>query len=191
MKSLPTLLAVGLCALGLSAFGDSNLVSGVGTGTGASNSVYVVTAARGGTPVVEYLNATTDKAGSEVQFWTAGTGVLVSLGSVSGTNLVSAGGFTAADTVLIRAVGADLYQKATVSSATATNLVLTGTLTSALSAGDVVYKLTAGAKIPVGAATISVLGPCYAGQPGLPLALSIVVATTNTCSINLVTASLR
>lgn len=186
----PVGVAFSLFALSLS-LAAQTFVSGTGDANGTTNTVYVASAARGGTPVVEYLSATSDVATAAVQFWTAGPSVLVTAES-SGTNVVTSGGtnsFAANDAILLRALGSDQYQKTTVGLVTATNITTLSALARTLSAGDVIYKLTAGGKIPVGVGTVSVVGVSWAGQAGKPLVLTLT-GNTN-CSINTVTVANR
>lgn len=196
VRSLPVqfLAAVLLTAILLMSFpGDARAQTwGAGTGSsnGTSNTVYVIPAGNGGTPVVEYLSATSDLAGTVVQFYSAGTPITVT-GASSGTNIVAVGtgNVTAADKILLRAVGTDLYQLTTVGTVSSTNVTTLNTLTRSLAAGDVLYKLTAAGKLPLGAATVSVVGPAWVGDKGKPVAM-VVTGTTN-ANINSVTFTYR
>lgn len=191
--SFPTLI---LCALAFIfpalAYG-ATYSSGQGDANGTASTAYVASAARSGTPVLQYLSASSDLSTSKVTIYTAGPSVLVTgTSAASGTNIVTAGGtntFTTGDVIVLRSVGADLYQKTTVGVVTATNITTGSALTRALSAGDVLYKMTADATIPVGAATVSVLGDSYAGGLGGPL-LFICDGTTN-ARLNTVTVAYK
>lgn len=157
-----------------------------GTATGATNAAFVASANRSGQPVVSYIVATSDLVGSTIQFWSAGSSVPVTATSAaSQTTLYTTGAsFSANDRVAIRAVSSDLYQVATVSSTTSTNVVLSTSLSRAVGIGDVLYKLTANGSIPLGSNTVTVAVPCHAGQEGKPLA--ITAAGTSAVSINTV-----
>jgi hypothetical protein len=164
-----------------------------GNANGTTNTVAVIPAGNGGTPIVEYLSATSDVAGSVVQFYAAGPAVLVNgTSAADGTNVITAGGtnaFAPADRILLRAVGSDLYQLTTVGTVGPTNITTLNALSRALAPGDAIYKLSTSGRIPVGAATVSIAGPLWVGDRGRPVAM--VLTATNSASINSVTFTLR
>jgi hypothetical protein len=148
------------------------------------------TAGEGGkAPVITYLNATSDKAGSIIQFYTCGQVVSASHGSTTVSVPVNAtNGFTAADIIIIRHGATDTYERRILDTFTsATNLTTTVAPSVALVPGDIIYKAVVAGTIPVGAATKELNGVgIYAGEKGKPLLLEI--DGTSSCQINAVCA---
>lgn len=195
-KLISTLLVLAVVCLPAQLFAQSGLKSTATGGTDVGTTLcYAVISANGNNqsaPVLTYLNATSDKAASVVQFYTAGTPVRADVAS-STTNLVVASGdtngFAANDVVIIRHLATDTYERRILTpNTTATNLNLTVAPTTTVAVGDLIYKATAAGSIPVGNATKELVGPgIYAGQRGKPLLLE--VDGTSACQINAVAAS--
>ena len=167
----------------------------VGTAIGTTNSHYVITANGRGRPVVSYISATSDKAGSFVEFWKASSGAQTIVTATNASQAVvwvpDGSKFAANDTVVIRHITADSYERKVVSSQTSTNITLGSNLGTAIIAGDVIYKMTQSGKIPVGAATKEVtttLG-AYHAPAGLPVLVQL--DGTSACTINLVTGEFK
>jgi hypothetical protein len=128
------------------------------------------------TPVITYLNATSDKAGSIVQFYTAGTPRTVNYTNSTTTLYLdstnTSGQFTTnGGIVVIRHTATDTYERRIlVFGSSLTNLLVTVAPTAAVVPGDFVYPMTTAGFIPCGAATLSLVGNgIYAGLPGKPL----------------------
>lgn len=140
----------------------------------------------GGSPVVTYLDATSDKAGSVVQFYSSSAPINVT-GSSSTTNLAcSTNGIVgvASNAVLvIQHTSTDTYERRIAYLVGPTNVAVSATFDSAVAAGDKIWLQTAKGSIPVGNASISKLGDgIYSGTPGRPLLLE--VDGTSACQIN-------
>jgi hypothetical protein len=191
--------------------------SGTGTLQGTTNSYCVVSAnsrlaaATGGqstapTPYVQYLNVTGDAAGSKVTFYTAtnyvdaaatnyGTTTQTisyqtnSAGAIlyGGSNSVSVAGTR----IVIRHCANDTYELNTLASSSGVygaTLVLGSAPIYNVQAGDRLYIMTANGTIPVGAATVAIIGApaIYNGVAGTPLCISI--NGTSTPAVNAVSA---
>lgn len=162
-----------------------------GTGTDISTNLnYFVVPPFGGSRKarVLYVNATSDKAGSVIQFYNSAAPINVTNSSVSGTNVVwaSGTGLSGSDILIVRSVSGETFQRVTVSSATDGYITLNQNLSFALVAGDKVYKATTAGFIPVGAATKEVnasVGGCYFSQ-GLDRPLLIDLDGTSAVHIN-------
>lgn len=190
MKSLKSLFTIGLALLALAftthAQSQVRAFNMTSTDIGATNSHAIISAFGKGQAEIDYLSVTSDKAGSLLTFYTAGDGVLV----VTATNATQAviyapgtANFTAGDIVVLRHKAADTYQRLVVSSTATASVTMTGNATATV-AGDVLYKLTAGPAIPVGAATVTIAVPCYRGQENKPTYLEI--DGTSASQINLI-----
>jgi hypothetical protein len=162
------------------------------TDIGVTNSWAIISANGVGTPRVEYVSVTSDKAGSQLLFYTPSAGVQLTLATNASQAVVWAVGtsFTANDKVVLRHVTTDTYERLVVSSSTSTNVTFTGNLGTAVVAGDLIYKMTTGAAIPVGNATVSIVstgGAFYNGNEGLPIYVEI--DGTAASQINLISGS--
>ena len=184
-----------LSLLALTAFGapeEKVVFAGGGTDVGNTICYAVVSAAsaNGGTPVVTYLNATSDLSSSKVTFYTYGTNTFVNAAQ-PGTTFIpvnATNGFVNGDVIVIRHVATDTYEKRILTTFTTNGvLVVTAAPTVATAAGDVIYRVSAAGSIPVGAATLALTGEgIYAGEKGKPLLLE--VDGTSTCQLNAVCA---
>lgn len=154
------------------------------TDIGATNSYAIIGANHAGVAEIDYLNATSDKA-SQVLFYTAGTGILAQYAtnaSQATHYFAGTGNFAANDKVILRHVSTDTYERLVVSSVAAGTVTFTANPSAATAKGDVLYKMTAGAYIPVATTTISVVGTSYRGQEGKPVYMEI--EGTSACQIN-------
>lgn len=162
---------------------------GTDVGNTLCYSVISAHAANGGAPVVTFLSATSDLSSSKVQFYTCGAPITVT-GANSTTTIpaVTNGvtGWTANAVVVIQHLSTDTYERRIISSVTTTNVVMTAAPTVATAAGDRMWVASTAGSIPVGNATVTVTGDCYAGQPQKPLLLE--VDGTSACQINAVAA---
>jgi hypothetical protein len=163
-------------------------------GTDVSTTLcYAVISANGknqGNPVITYLNATSDKSASIVQFYKAGTPTAANYVSTSTSiPVVATNGFASTDVIIIRHLADDTYERRVLTTFTSsTNLTVTSAPTTALAVGDLVYKATAAGTIPCGATTVSLSGAgIYSGQAGKPLLLE--VDGTSACQVNAVSAA--
>jgi len=165
--------------------------AGGGTDVGTTL-CYAVVSANGknqGVPVVTYVNATSDKAGSIIQFYNITTSTAANVVSTStALPVTSTNGFASGDIIVIRHLLDDTYERRILTTfTTATNLVTTVAPTVALVVGDIVYRAATAGFIPVGSATLQIVGDgIYAGQPGKPLLLE--VDCTSAGQINAVAA---
>jgi hypothetical protein len=198
---LTALMAASVALVSLPAIGAPEWSVWSGGGTDVSTTLcYSVVSARGkngGVPVITYLSATSDKAGSVVQFYTASNAVTVQAANTTVTIPLSGSAITNValcfntngGIVVIEHKATDTYERRILgASGSDTNLVVTSAPTVALAAGDVIYPMYTAGSIPVGNATLG-LGPgdgIYSGQAGRPLLLE--VDGTSACQINAVSA---
>lgn len=191
IKSLFMVALLALTALPAFALEELPYFAGGGTDVGTTL-CYAVVSANGknqGAPVVTYLNATSDKAASVVQFYSIATNTTANYVSTTTSLPVQyTNGFASGDIIVIRHLSKDTYERRILTTFTgATNLTVTVAPTVALAVGDQVYKATATGSIPCGATTLSLLGTgIYAGQNGKPLLLE--VDSTSAGQINAVAA---
>ncbi len=188
MKSLRNIIAI--VALAVSAICVSAqtytpaVFSLTSTDIGTTNSYAIIGANHFGVAEIDYLNATSDKA-SQVLFYTANAGIT----ATAGTNNTQAthyfagtGNFAANDRVVLRHVATDTYERLVISSVAAGNVTFTANPAAATLTGDILYKMTPSAYIPVATTTVSVAGTCYRGQEGKPIYMEI--EGTSACQIN-------
>ena len=138
-----------------------------------------------GYPRIQYLTATADNATNKVILYTPSTGVLVTGTAATSQAVIPCVGtsFSANDVFVTRHVSTDAYQRLIVSASTATNVTATANLTTALVAGDLIYKQTIAGLIPVGAATKEVVangGACWNGTWGSPTLIDLTGAAACT-----------
>lgn len=176
MKSLKSLFLVGLAFLALAlntrAADPVYTFSLTSTDIGATNSHVIVSANGPGSAQVDYVSVTSDKAASQLLFYTASTGIPVTLATNASQAVVyvaGTGNFAANDKVVLRHVASDTYERLVVSAVAATTTTFTANPTAATVAGDIVYKMTAGPAIPVGNATVTISVPFYYGQASKPI----------------------
>lgn len=176
-----------------------NAFGGTGTAQGTTNSFFVAgnyTLATG-TPVVRYLNVSSDLAASKVQFYALTNPVIVQIGTNSGTtNLVvsSTNGFAAGNIVVIKHTTSDTYERLPLFAVQNTNqLVVKFPPATTCSSGDVLWYANPTGSIAIGATSNSVPTGAgnfiYAGQYGRPLLIEI--NGTSTAAINAVSGDYR
>lgn len=159
----------------------------VGTTNGASTLSWVIApcySANGGVPIVTYLNATSDKASSVVQFYkvTAST-VANNTNTTTSVPVVTTNGFDTGLSVIVRHVANDVYEKLAITQSTGgTNLTLTAGPAGSIAIGDIIYSIskTGVSKIPVGNATVALTGNIYAGQRNAPIYAEVDSTTSGT-----------
>jgi hypothetical protein len=212
-KSFQSLLCTALLALGAFLFAQSaanaaltenpqgyNAFAGTGTAQGTTNSYYIVgnyTVAGTSTPIVRYLNASSDAAAGKIQFYTVTNQVTINNPTNSGaTNLVcsSTNGFAAGDIVVIKHVLLDTYERLPLFLVQNTNqLVVKYPPATTCSVGDLLWRANPTGAIPIGAATNSVPTGAglflYAGQYGKPLLIE--VGGTSTATLNAVSGDFK
>lgn len=157
------------------------------TDIGATNSHVIISANGPGSAQVDYVSVTSDKAGSLLLFYTASTGIPITLATNASQAVVYAAGtgnFAANDKVVLRHVATDTYDRLVVSAVAAGTTTFTGNPSAATVAGDIVYKMTAGPALPVGAATLTIAVPFYYGQASKPIYAE--VDGTSASQINLI-----
>jgi hypothetical protein len=191
MKSIKSLFLIGLAFLALAlntrAADTVYTFSQTSTDIGATNSHVIISANGPGSAQVDYVSVTSDKAGSQLLFYTASTGIPITLATNASQAVVYAvgtGNFSANDKVVLRHVATDTYERLVVSSVAATTVTFTANPTAATVAGDIIYKMTAGAYVPVGAATKEIIGTSYIGQLSKPIYVEI--DGTSASQINLI-----
>jgi hypothetical protein len=196
MKSFKSLMFAALTFVALAApsFAASPAQTFAATGTAiAGTNSHVIISGRGaGIAEIDHLSVTSDKATSYALFYTAGSGLTATLGTNASQAVhyfPGTGNFAANDKVVLWHAASDTFERLVVSAVAATTVTFTANPTAASVAGDVLYKMTAGAMIPVGAATLTVAAPCYRGQKGLPIYLE--VDGTSACKINAVSGRYR
>lgn len=204
MKGLLSILtAAAILAIGTSSFADvasifpnhKKVFVSTGTnGTTLSSVIISANAYNDGCPVVTYYNATSDKAGSKLQFYLCDTNQQANYASSSTSIPVTAtNGFASGDIIIIRHYATDTYERRVLTTFTsATNLTVTLAPVTALAVGDQVYHTTTvGAPwIACGNATVTSSGnSLVAGQPGCPLLCDL--DGTSACSINALTAEYK
>lgn len=180
---IAALLAIGI---GYTAFAAAKRHF-AGLGTGATTLSYYITSAMGdGTPRVQYVNVTSDKAASVLKFYDAGTPIMMTAGQSSTTNFTCVGtSFASNDVVVLRDVSADTYERVVVYGSTATNVTTQAAITGTYVAGDLAYEMTANGQFAVAAATVeknAVGGAIYNGTEGEPTLIE--VDGTSACKIN-------
>lgn len=191
-------LIAGMALLATSVFA-ADLTYWSGGGTDVGNTLCYTVVSRSGvkpTPVLTYLNATSDKAASVVQFYNAGVPVAASLTNSTTSIFVSITNANTAFTtnggiIIINHVATDTYERRILTGGgTGTNLVVTVAPTSAVLPKDLIYQATTAGSIPVGAANLSLVGPgIYSGTPGRPLLLE--VDGTSACQLNAAAADYK
>lgn len=158
----------------------------------------------GGTPVVTYLDARSDKTSlPKVQFYkvTASTSCNFTNSTVT-IPVTQTNGFAGAssDVVIIRHVLTDTYEKRILTTSTGSTNLVTTVAPSTTVPGDIIYDCTTTAAGSIALSTNNVAGipaaqamtltqsgnRVYAGQKGLPLLME--VDGTTTASLNAVTA---
>lgn len=130
-----------------------------------------------GTPILKYVNFSSDKAGSVLQFYTTqAIGQITNAAAAATTNIVyvnRTNGLVAGDVIILGSKTTGNFQRAKVhvvgtGSFSFTNNAIGITNLYAIVNGDVFWKATAGGTIPVGITTNSITGGSYSGQFGQP-----------------------
>lgn len=164
--------------------------SGYGTGVSTTLCYNIVPPKGALIPCVQYINVTSDKAASVIQFYTAGTPVVITATQSYATNILTAvgTGFSGSDVVVVWHKTSGTFERGAVSSAGATSITLSANLGTKATAGDLIYKMTASGSIPVGAATKELNAPggaVFTGQ-GSNKPILIDIDGTSACKINAV-----
>ena len=180
---LASLISISTQAQELKAWGGG----GTDVGTTLCYAIVPDTGQNGSTPLVTYLNATSDKAASVVQFYNI-TNTLIAQAAGSATNVYVAAtnGYGDNAVVIHKSIASGTLKRLVVYAPTAsTNLAFTTTPSPAIAAGDSLFLCVTSGSIPVGNATKELDGGgIYAGQRGKPLLLE--VDGTSACQINAV-----
>lgn len=190
MKFSKFMTVIGLMLAVLCTTTSAQLTAWSGGGTLVStNTSYAVVSANGAagtTPVLTYLNATSEKATSKVQFYQITNAPLAVTVTNSTVNLYVArtNGYVSGDIIIIQHKANDNYERRVLTTSLAsTNLVVTVAPTQVTVPGDIIYRAATAGSIPVGATTKELSGPgLYSGQAGKPLLFE--VDGTNAPSIN-------
>lgn len=165
-------------------------------GSGTTNSYVVLPNNIDGTGAlrVTEISATSDKAGSKIQFYKPYGLVQASVLYSTNAAVVQVGAsallFPAGHDVVYRQTSVGTYLHLTV----VTNSVALGTVTlsatpgSGANQGDILYEVTKAGSIPLGATNVTLTGSCiYAGWPQWPLLIE--ADGTSACSVNSATAT--
>jgi hypothetical protein len=143
-----------------------------------------------GQPLVTYINVTSDKSTSKLNWYSVGAPVACTgPNSTTRIDVANTNTFVAGDVVIIQHVAGDTYERRVITASTgATNLVTWWAPATACAAGDLVYRCTKiGNGIPVGATNFIWAGTgLIAGQAGAPLLIDL--DGTSAVSINCITA---
>ena len=138
---------------------------------------------------IQYINGTSDKAGSLLTFRKAAKTVVVTAASASNQKVIKAPPYSGAaqnDIVVLLSLGAGQAVRGEVDAvdAEAGTITLKANLGLALLPGDRVHLMSAAAQIPVGAATKETTAPTvFAALEGPAL---VELDGTSACRINLV-----
>lgn len=195
MKTILTTALLSLC-LAAPAFADT-LFSGTGKTVSTQLCYFVTAPAPSQSVLISYLNATSDKAGSLAQFYTAGSPIPVTGSSTNGASVVKCTGTRlATNDVVVVVSGPNTATPSafrhTVSIITSSNVTFAQATTSAFVYGDSIYRMTAAASVPVGAANLK-LGPengyFYVGQSGKPVLIQL--DSTSSGTLSLITGALK
>lgn len=190
MKTLKKFAGIFALMMVMAATASAQLSVWAGGGTDVStNLCYTVVSAaskNNGQPVVTYLNATSDKSASVVQFYDI-TNAPTSANYVNSTvtlPVTRTNGFASGDIIVIQHKSNDTYERRVLTASTgATNLVVTVAPTQAVAVGDQIYRCVAAGYIPCGNTTLSLTGEgIYSGRRSSPLLLE--VDGTSACQIN-------
>jgi hypothetical protein len=157
-----------------------------------TTSAYVVGSVTGNHAVLTHINATSDLSTSRITFFDSGNQIAVTAASAAGQTALNApgtGNFAGSDLVVIHKVDTDTYEVASVSSVTASTVVLSANLGTAVGVGDKVYKLTSAGSIALGAATVEKTTPIRAWDTNKPAVVRIT--GTSACAINSATFQFR
>jgi hypothetical protein len=185
------LVALIATVIGLAAVTASGQVgAAVGSTNAATTLSWAIVPAGPGTPVVNFLSATSDKGASVAQFYKVNAATLAN-GANSTTSVPVAGtnGLVDEAVLLIRHMAVGTYEKVSIDSLVSTNIVLDAAPQTAVAAGDVVYQIskTGAPLIPVGVATLTLYGEnLYVGQEGYPIYVEVdggTNATLNAISV--------
>jgi hypothetical protein len=194
VKTLPSFAAAIVGILFLSILGLQAQETFAGPGTGTTTLSYCVAGPSSayntkltGTPRLQYINATSDKAASVIQFYTAGAPASVTGLSTNGQKVIKMAGtgYASNDVLVVRSVSNNTYARCVVTTNSTTTVTVAANLPWDLVTNDQVWKMTAGGSIPVGAATKELnagAGAVYNGQKAKPLLFEI--DGTSACHIN-------
>ena len=160
--------------------------SGPGVFTGATNSWVVVPSTIAGEPRIEFLQAASDKTTSFLTFYTNGLtlGITAAIAAAQTNIGGTAGqivsnlnpGFTNGDVIVLYRSSANRGERYSVYSSTATNFVVDSPITNALTANDLVLKMTANGRMSWGPLTNTINaagGGIYNGVKGKPILVQI------------------
>ncbi len=167
-------------------------------GTNSGTLAWAIVSPRGtqaGTaPKVTYLNCTSDKSTSKVQFYKVDAEAAVTYTNSTTTLYVNTTNGTPginwqSGTIIIRHLADDSYEKRTLTANTgSTNIIVTVAPLGTVLPGDHVYHATTtgAGTIPVGSATLTLgpsMGGVYIGQKDKPLLVEIDATTTGTMNL--------
>jgi hypothetical protein len=200
-----------LVSITLSATAQTQLkgwcVTGTGNGTALAYVVGSASAAYSGPAVLQYLNVKSDLSTSVVKFYTSGQGYSIITNTDNSTyttnlwlaNVTNAETVfpTNASIVVLRHVLKDTYERRvtgiSITPGGGTNVTVTVAFTTPPLTGDQIYLETAGATIPVGAASLTVgpvnSGIAYGSNLGGRGPLPFLIDLTGTSACTIYTAS--
>lgn len=162
---------------------------GVGTTNGGGTASWVIVPARSannGAPAVTMLSATSDLAGSKVQFSkVTATALVTGTNSTVTLQVNRTNGFASGTIIVIQHIVDNTYEKRTLTTmTTSTNLVCTAAPLGATTPGDIVYAMssTGVGAVAVGSATVNLNGSyVYVGQKGKPILADLT--GTSACTL--------
>lgn len=158
-----------------------------GADTGTTLASVIISPQAGEKPVLTYINATSDKAASVLQFYTGGTRIApaAAASGQADVDVPDGSAFSGGNIVILHDRDGDQLQRLVVDSVADDTVTFTANLSFALTANDSLYIMTAGASIPVGAATKEVSaapGAIVAGSESGPFLVDL--DGTSACAIN-------
>lgn len=200
MKTITNILllaAVLLASAVMAAPPDAVNGFAVGSTNGGTTLSYAVISPRGTSagvaPRVQYLNATSDKSTSVVQFYKVDAEAVATYTNSTTTLYVNGTNGTPginwkSGTLIIRHLADDSYEKRTLgNNSGATNIVVTVAPLGAVLPGDRLYHATTtgAGSIPVGSATLALTtaSGVYIGQKDKPLLLEVDATTSGTLNV--------
>jgi hypothetical protein len=180
MKTFIKTITVGLlCLIGFTANAQNyrKFFGGTSTALGTTNNYFATPISAAGAPMITYLSATSDKAGSVITYkLPTASAVFGSSNSVTLTNLtgINASAFAQGNIVLLAHRAGNTFERLYVHAATSTNVTFTTATAYATQSGDSLWLMATVATRPVGAATTTDNGSgVFYGLPNAPLLLEL------------------
>ncbi|MEW6304875.1 MAG: hypothetical protein AB1705_15475 [Verrucomicrobiota bacterium] len=158
----------------------ADLVAFSAKGDDGTTLSHVILSAEGvGVPRIQFIDCNSDKAGSALTFYSAGTPLAIASNATASTTLAvvtTSAGLASNDVVVIRKRATDTYVRAVVTTNQVTNVTFTAAQT--VTAGDLIYEMSANGAIGVGATSNKLFQAygntgVYNGQRGRPVLIEL------------------